>query len=388
MRRTPLLAATLVVGVISPLPALLSGVVPWGWGFPASVAIVGMLVGWLGSVIDRAIPGHPVGRLFAIGGLVAVVYQLAIDLLPLIDAPWQPVIWSIFEHCLWMLPLALWFTGLALFPEGRWAFRAAPLVVGLGSWATFLVMLPVSAVLPALSPGIGPNPLVGEDQGAAAGEAAAMLSTVFQMTPLALALGHVTVFRRSSPLRRRQIGIVVAAIGVLGVTAIVSQAISNNVTTSIIAFIEMSSLAGVFVAIAVGITRYRLYDIDRLVSRTIAYAAVSTILGGVFVGGVLILSTLLGGLAEGQTLAVAASTLAAIALFQPLRTWMQRAVDRRFHRAGYDAAQIVEGFQGRIRNDLDLGSVGNALSGAVVESVRPTSLGIWLASERGGSDRP
>jgi DNA integrity scanning protein DisA with diadenylate cyclase activity len=132
------------------------------------------------------------------------------------------------------------------------------------------------------------------------------------------------------------------------------------------------------VAIGIAILRYHLYDIDRIISRTIAYALVSAILVGVFGSIIVVLSTALSTFAQGQTIAVAASTLAAFAIFQPLLRRVRRNVDRRFNRARYDAEQTVARFSDRLRDDIDLGGLSSDLDTTIRDAISPRSVAIWL----------
>jgi hypothetical protein len=131
-------------------------------------------------------------------------------------------------------------------------------------------------------------------------------------------------------------------------------------------------------AAAIAILRYRLYDLDRLVSRTIAYATVTGVLVVIFAGAVLLFQAVLAPLTGGNAVAVAASTLAAAALFQPLRRRVQTRVDRRFNRARYDAEWTVAAFAGRLRDEVDLEQLGAEISATVVHAVQPASVSIWL----------
>jgi hypothetical protein len=132
-------------------------------------------------------------------------------------------------------------------------------------------------------------------------------------------------------------------------------------------------------AITVAILRYRLYEIDRLVSRTVSYAVVIGMLVAVYAGGVFLLRSLLP--VEGD-LAVAASTLAVAALFNPLRRGVQQRVDRRFNRPRYDAEREVERFAGRMRTDLDLDDVTGDLLGVVTMTVQPAAATVWIRGDR------
>ncbi|MGK2851698.1 MAG: hypothetical protein ACSLFN_12405 [Candidatus Limnocylindrales bacterium] len=133
---------------------------------------------------------------------------------------------------------------------------------------------------------------------------------------------------------------------------------------------------------AVAILRYRLFDIDRIISRTIAYGLVSAILAAVFAMGILALQGLLAPFTREQTLPVAASTLAVFALFQPVRGRVQRVVDRRFDRARYDAARTVDEFAGGLRNEVDLDRLTAELVGSSTQAMRPIGADLWLATRK------
>jgi hypothetical protein len=129
----------------------------------------------------------------------------------------------------------------------------------------------------------------------------------------------------------------------------------------------------------VAILRYRLYDIGRIISRTLAYAIVTGLLIGLYAGLVLLATRVLS---VHTPVAVAASTLAAAALFNPLRRRVQRVVDRRFNRARYDADQIVAAFAVRLKDAVDLDSVRDDLAGVVQQALEPAHISVWV-SQRG-----
>jgi hypothetical protein len=135
-------------------------------------------------------------------------------------------------------------------------------------------------------------------------------------------------------------------------------------------------------SILVAIRRYRLYEIDRIISRTVGWAVVTGTLVAVFAAVVLGLQALLAGVTQGETLAVAASTLVAAALFQPLRSRVQRAVDRRFDRARYDGERIAAVLADRLRDDVDLETLRGSLVDVAGASLRPAVAGIWLREHR------
>ena len=132
------------------------------------------------------------------------------------------------------------------------------------------------------------------------------------------------------------------------------------------------------VAIGVGITRYRLYEIDRIISRSIGYLAISVVLSGAFAGVNLVLQTFISPIAGGESLAVAGTTLVVAALFSPVRSRVQTIVDRRFHRARHDAESVVAAFAGRLRGELDLEAVAVDLAATAAGALDPVASSVWI----------
>ena len=134
------------------------------------------------------------------------------------------------------------------------------------------------------------------------------------------------------------------------------------------------------VAIGTAVLRYRLYDIDRIISRTVSYALLTGVLAGTYLAAVLGLSRLLAPLGAGSELSVASATLAAAAVFAPARRRIQTAVDRRFNRDRYDADQVVAAFRKRLRAEVDLTQVGEELVIATTRTVQPLGVFLWLSA--------
>jgi hypothetical protein len=132
------------------------------------------------------------------------------------------------------------------------------------------------------------------------------------------------------------------------------------------------------VSVAVAVVKYRLYDIDRLINRTLVYGLVTALLVGVYAGLVFLFGVVLDPVTRGSSLAVAAATLAVAALFQPARRRVQGLVDRRFNRRRYDATRTVEAFSGRLRDQVDLDTLSAELLAVVDHTVQPATSSLWL----------
>jgi MFS family permease len=191
-------------------------------------------------------------------------------------------------------------------------------------------------------------------------------------------VSRVPAYRAATGERRQQLKWLIFG----GCTSVVGVVLSVVLSSQTGALYEIGSLAifgliGIPLAIGIGITKYRLYDIDRLISRTLAYALLTTLLVGVFVGLVLLTTRVLP---FSSPVGVAASTLAAAALFAPLRSRLQRLVDRRFNRARYDAEATVAAFGARLRDAVDPETVLNELTAAAGGSLQPAHVSIWVKS--------
>jgi hypothetical protein len=140
-----------------------------------------------------------------------------------------------------------------------------------------------------------------------------------------------------------------------------------------------AALGAIPLAIGIAILRYRLYDIDRIINRSLVYGLLTALLGGIYIGVILLCGQLFGGITDDPpNWAIAGATLAVAALFQPARRRIQRLVDRRFNRRRYDAARTIDAFSVRLRDQVDLDTLTTDLLMVVDQTVEPTTSSLWL----------
>jgi hypothetical protein len=195
-------------------------------------------------------------------------------------------------------------------------------------------------------------------------------------TTLAAIASVVIRFRRSTGIERQQLKWVAMAAALLPIAFSGFGAGSNDDALGFA--ILLTGLLLVAVAVAVAMLRYRLYDIDVVINRTLVYGALSGALAVTYLASVLMLQFVLRPWTETSELAVAGSTLAVAALFRPARTRIQAAVDRRFYRSRYDAARTLDAFTSGLRDQVDLDTVGSDLLEVARRTVHPTHASLWL----------
>jgi hypothetical protein len=311
---------------------------------------------------------------YAVRGLVVAPGSLPLALV----AGWVSK-WSMIPGLGLLLLLLLLFPGGRI--EGRWMRRAAVATGGVVVVLTGLVAIEPKPIRGDLDIA---NPLAVTAFGDATVTAAYVAG--YALAALALVIGANTVlrWRRARGLERQQFRWFASAVAAFPVMFVLTVMVSDGVGASwswdpvVLAF--FFGMNGIAAAIGIAVMRYRLYDIDRVVSRTVSYALLTALLIGVYAAGVIGLGGLVravGG-GGGGDLVVAAATLAAAALFGPARRRIQATVDRRFNRARYDAQRIVEEFAQRLRDEVDLEALSAELRETATATVAPRSTSLWL----------
>jgi hypothetical protein len=278
---------------------------------------------------------------------------------------------------------------ILLFPDGRltrpwkwvlWLYLAVVLVAVVGlvaGEAGTLAAGPIRVDVSGSYSGPGsPADLLGT--------LAAVAGFAFVLVPVfwpVFAARQVLSWRRASGERRQQLKWLMggSVIAVAGLGLIVFGPPKDELWGRVVRDLAFVCMAALLVGIGVGILKYHLYDIDRIISRTLAYAIVTGLLIGVYTGVVLLATRVLP---LSSPVAVAASTLVAAALFSPLRRRVQRVVDRRFNRARYDAEATVAAFAARLKDAVDLDSVRDDLAGVVHKALEPAHVSVWITQRR------
>jgi hypothetical protein len=340
----------------------------------------------VGLVVALRRPGNPIGWILCGGALVTGVASVA--------SVYADYAFHVKHGDVAGATLAAWLTawiwnlGIApgailaplFFPDGRLLSRRWRAVVWIAAAGIALVSL-----VPMLRPGRFPDYGVVNPTGVEGADGVLDILQALGGICIAVAFASVVAslvirYRRSRGVERQQLKWLAFSTALIVVGSVVSGWVEpHSVDTS--NAIESLALTSYPAAIGVAMLRYRLYDIDVVINRTVVYGLLTATLAGVYVGTVLLLQLVLDPVTSGSSLAVAVSTLAVAALFRPARSRIQAVVDRRFYRRKYDAARTLEQFSARLREEVDLDALGGELRSVVAETMQPVHVSIWL---RGG----
>ena len=393
MRR---LGATAILGILLLSATLIVAVTPRMAGEDGSdlgffiFLFAGLWLYWaLGTLIVVRAEGHVVGWLFAIAAVlmawVWVCFSLGFVLAS--SQPPDPLAaWLLLGGQLLFPPaIVLILPAVALtFPSGslpspRWRWPVGLVAVMVAVRMLLMVVRPG----PIFTDGGPDNPLTPWLPSVSP-SAFEILGILEAITSLFILLGSglgvsaiVVRFRGSHGDQRQQLKWFLAAMTPAAVFLLLSLSPLGAVSP-IIGLLSVATVPVVALSVAVAILRYRLYDIDRLISRTISYALVTGLLVGVFLVVNLGLQAVLSPFTSGNSLSVAGSTLLVAALFTPVRQLVQRLVDRRFDRARYDGERTASAFSVRMRDATDLPTIAHDLDRTVQHAIAPSRVGLWL----------
>jgi hypothetical protein len=396
--RRPLLAPRKTAAILGVLAvALLAASLPLSdlshqLTFNNASGSVGLILffGGVGVLVARRQSRNPVGWLLIgyvlLGGLSvdAGYYTLLRYHLGHRGLPLGPV--AVLLTPLWVYAYAVLPLVILLFPDGRLPSHRWRLVLAV--YAGLVTCALVASSAPAVAAVAGNDIRVDSsgDVRSARGLpgwlahppllATALLLISIAVIVLSFVTRQAVGWRRATGVYRQQLKwLAFGATLAVGVGVIAA-----NFTTGILSEILSVAIAALPVSIGIGILRYRLYDIDRIVSRTLAYTIVTAALAGLYAGLVLLATEVLSLTSQ---VAVAAATLAAAAVFSPLRRRVQHVVDRRFNRARYDADQTVAAFAARLKGAVDLDSVRTDLTSVVQQTLEPVQISVWLSHRPG-----
>jgi hypothetical protein len=360
------------------------------WSGPADLAwaiafgLLGVASASTGAVVASRIPDNAVGWiLLALGAGIGLLFapEFYAELSRVREAgPLPGDEWAAWVGSWAGVPVIFGLTTFLflLFPTGRLPSRR-------WRWAGWFVAVCITLATVAVA--LAPDEIdTGFDNPVTpAGEGAELVRWLLDITDLlafpvlvTAAAALVVRLRRSRGVERQQLkwftyAALIAGVGLGGGSAIPAGSAADA------AFLAgLLAVAGLPVAAGLAILRYRLYDIDVVINKTLVYGALTVTLGASYLGSVLLLQVVLRPVTQGSGLAVAVSTLAVAGLFRPVRSRIQGLVDRRFFRRRYDAARTLEAFGVRLRHELDLEALGTDLRNVVHDTMQPAHVTLWL----------
>jgi hypothetical protein len=368
-----------------------------GWESRVLLAVLGgtaaLLYAVVGGLIARAEPRNAIGWIFlgAAALLAVVVSAFAyVDLVRTNDGSLPAGMWAEWLGQWCFIPAVFVPPALIaqIFPDGRplpgrwrWVFWASVAVASSGAVANALDPSVLDAFSPRDNPAHIPDTVAGAMAWYSDLSGAVLAPLVFAASLAAL----VVRFRRSRGIERQQMKWLAWAgavpVAAFALSFLESPFVDGGPLVDAVFITGFAGLMLVPVSVAIAILRYRLYEIDRVISRTLVYGLVTVVLGAAYAALVLAGEAVFSSFAGGSNLAIAASTLVVAALFLPLRGRVQRLVDRRFYRRRYDAQLTLAAFGTRLREQVELDGLRGDLEALVAETMQPAHVSLWLRGE-------
>ena len=348
-------------------------------------------------VTPRLPPRNPIGWIFCsigvIGGVRLFVSEYAIvtllaepSSLPAMLPGGEVLAWI--SSWLWISHIGLFVVLALLFPDGR---------LPSSRWRPFGWLVGVVIVAGTVSVALWPETAAGFDLVnhplgiEIATDTLNPVETILYALGLVAATSLLVRLRRSMGVERLQLKWFAYAVAMLATSAILAYVVSESVGVVWLGWVSsmlvIASVVGLPVAVGIAILRYRLYNIDLLLNRTLVYGALTAVLAAVYFGSIVLFQVLFRAFTGQESqLAVVASTLAIAALFTPLRRYIQSFIDRRFYRRKYDARKTLEAFSAQLRTETDLDALSGDLIRVIKETMQPISVSLWLESPEHSRD--
>ena len=345
------------------------------WGAVA-LSVTTLAFALVGAVVVRRQPHNAVGWVLCWAGLLVITADACgayidgghLDRVGGTAAAWVAT-WC------WIAGVGLLGTYLALlFPDGHLASRRWRPVVAIGSVALVLGLIGVALGEGPIDTGYPENPLgvAGVDT----------LQAALLVIPAMVVLGvisQVIRFRRGTEVERQQLKWVVTTLALVGGLLVVTGVLSGFGGLQLPDVVYNLAFIAVPISIGIAILRYRLYEIDVIIRKTLIYAALAAALALLYLGGISLTTWVFRSITgQSGALAITLSTLAVAAAFQPLRSRIQRTVDRRFYRRTYDAARTLAAFNHRMREQIDINALNTEVLSVVTETLQPSHASLWL----------
>jgi hypothetical protein len=339
----------------------------------------------VGGLITARKPGHVYGWVLAVVAVLWATAALALDYAVLaqarslagvrgavvVVAATDAVAWGTFVT----FGMLLYPTGHLAGPRWRWVGWVAGL--GVAAMAVGLSLTAATAGLNDVLRALTQNTAAPEQGVAAAINGVGHVGVFFGM--LAGVVGLVVRARRTDAIQRLQLKWFLLGAAISAASILVQYFPAADALN----WLEVVSLTAMPVVIGIAILRWRLYEIDRIISRTLAYAVLTVLLVGMYFGAVTLITAVSAGQGSTSPIAVAAATLVVAGAFHPVRRRIQAGVDRRFNRARYDAQRTVEAYRARLRDQLDLDTVAGDLIAAIAPTLQPRTAMVWVAPSGG-----